>query len=95
MLCRVFQIFKDNKNETNGVCVGRIRKISRSFFAVVIGHMPNISSLKEKWKKDWYNSPRTTFTTFSYTTSGLSNGLINMTATVVQSCPEAIELEPW
>lgn len=28
-------------------------------------------------------------------TSGLSNDLINMTATVVPSCPGAIELEPW
>lgn len=28
-------------------------------------------------------------------TSGLSNDVINMSATVVQSCPGAIELEPW
>lgn len=58
--------------------------------------MPNTLSLKEKGKKNLYNSPRrTTFTTFSYTTSGLSNDLINVTAAVVQNCPEAIELEPW
>lgn len=72
------------------------KTLSHSSLAIAISHMPNTLSLKEKGKKNWYNSPsRTTFTTLSYTSSGLSNDLINMTATVVQSCPEATELEPW
>lgn len=70
------------------------KTLCHSSLAIVVSHMPDNLSLKEKGKKKTLPGEKPSL--FSHAPlQGLSNDVISMTATVAQSCPGAIELQPW